>query len=34
MHPFVLDQKEYLILETGTRRVAEEVLAEAGEKVD
>ena len=34
MHPFVLDRKEYRILEDGTRKVAEEVLKEAGVKID
>jgi pyruvate,orthophosphate dikinase len=34
MHPFVLDKKEFGILEDGTRRVAEEVLKEAGVKLD
>ncbi|MGC4116092.1 MAG: PEP-utilizing enzyme [Myxococcales bacterium] len=34
MHPFVLDKKEFGILEDGTRKVAEEVLKEAGVKVE
>jgi pyruvate,orthophosphate dikinase len=33
MHPFVLDQKEFGILEDGTRKVADEVLKAAGVKV-
>jgi pyruvate,orthophosphate dikinase len=34
MHPFVLDKKEYGILEDGTRRVAKQVMEEKGVKID